>query len=91
MKNAVNTYKSLTILEKELIIVPDNTINPTYNQKPIYTTGMAQTEDTLKDKLLNIEVHAINLTRQVKMYQWEEAKSTQTESQVGGSEKNNRI
>lgn len=86
-RNTLNAQKSLASLEKELAIVPNDTINPKYDQKPIYTTGMANTEDTLKDKLLNIEVNAINLTRQVEMYQWEEAESTQTESQIGGSEK----
>jgi len=85
-KNTLNAQKSLAALEKELAIVPNDTINPKYDQKPIYTTGMANTEDTLTDKLLNIEVNAINLTRQVEMYQWEEAESTQTESQIGGSE-----
>ena len=85
-KNTLDQHKSLTVLEKELTIVPDSTIDPTYNHKPIYTTGTASTKDTLKDTSLNIEVNAIQLTRQVEMYQWEENKETHTTSQMGGSE-----
>ena len=81
-KNSLNVQQSLAEVEKNLSIVDSNTINPQYEQKPIYLTGTANTEDNLEDKLLNIEVNAINLSRHVEMYQWQEEKVTDSEKQV---------
>lgn len=69
-----------------LVKVPASPIDPNNNQRAIYFTGTATTEDTLQDKLLGVDEKAIMLERKVEMYQWQENVETQTESKLGGSE-----
>lgn len=83
-KNSLNIQQSLIEIEKKLIVVPSSNIDPAQDQKPIYITGLANTEDNLQDPLLNIEINAIELKRQVEMYQWQEEKTTETKEKLGG-------
>lgn len=86
-RNALNTAQSLEHTQKILISVPNTPLNPQNNLKVIYLNGLANTKDELDDSLLGLKINAINLSRHVEMYQWEEKKENKTESQMGGSEK----
>lgn len=69
-----------------LVKVSPSPIDPQNNQRAVYFTGLATTEDQLQDKLLGVDEKAIMLERKVEMYQWQENVETQTESKLGGSE-----
>lgn len=84
--NSLHTWQSLEQTEKVMVSVPNVPIDPKNELRVIYTSGLAATEDILSDKKLNISEKAIQLNREVEMYQWKEEVETKTEKQVGGSE-----
>lgn len=86
-RNALHTAQSLEQAQKVLVSVPNTPINPQNNLKVVYLNGLANTEDVLEDSVLDLKVNAINLSRHVKMYQWQEKSQTKSESELGGSEK----
>lgn len=86
-KHSLHMAQSLEQTQKVLIPVPNAPINPQNNLKVVYVSGMATTKDNLVDSLLGVTVNAINLDRKVEMYQWQENVKTETQSQMGGSEK----
>jgi len=81
------SLQSLIQLQQQVISVPPNPILTSNNQKPIYLTGVANTDDNLKDDLIGIDINAINLNRHVEMYQWQETSETNTKNELGGAEK----
>ncbi|WP_233586574.1 TMEM43 family protein [Legionella sp. km772] len=86
-KHSLHMAESLQEAQKILVTVPNSPINPQNNSKVVYFTGLATTTDKLIDSTLGVDVNAINLDRKVEMYQWEEHVKTETQSQMGGSEK----
>lgn len=85
--HSLQAQKSLLELQQQVIQISPTPILPTNNEKPIYVTGIANTDDILKDDLIGIEINAINLNRQVEMYQWQETSITSAQSEMGGAEK----
>jgi hypothetical protein len=86
-RHSLHTAQSLEQAHKVLISIPNAPINNQNNLKVVYLSGLATTNDKLEDSTLGVTVNAINLNRQVEMYQWQEKTETKTESQMGGSEK----
>lgn len=86
-RHSLHTAQSLEQAHKAVISVPATPINNQNNLKVVYLSGLATTSDKLEDPVLGLTAIAINLNRQVEMYQWEEKTETKTESQIGGSEK----
>ena len=85
--HGLRTAQSLEQAQKVLISVPNSPVDPKNDNKVVYFTGLATTNDILTDPLFGISEKAIKLERKVEMYQWEENSDTQTETQMGGSEK----
>jgi hypothetical protein len=85
--HGLHTAQSLTEVEKQLLPVSASPIDSKNNLRVVYLTGLATTNDKLKDTVLTIEMKAIALIRTVEMYQWQEDTQTKTEKQMGGSEK----
>lgn len=85
--HGLHTAQSLQQAQQVLISVANAPIDLGNNLRVIYFTGLATTNDDLKDSLLGISVKAIELNRTVEMYQWKENVETTTEKQMGGSEK----
>lgn len=85
--HGLHTAQSLQQAHEALIKVPDAPVDPNNNLRVVYLSGKATTEDMLDDKLFNVSVNAIQLNRDVKMYQWKEEKEEKTDSQYGGSER----
>ena len=52
----------------------------------VHITGIAKTDEILKDKLFGIEVNAIKLQRKVETYQWHETSTTKTKKDFAGTE-----
>jgi hypothetical protein len=53
--------------------------------KLIHIHGMVVPEGTLEDPIFQTSANALQLIRQVEMYQWEETSESKTEKKVGGS------
>lgn len=85
--NGLHTAQSLHQAQEVLVHVPIAPIDAANNLRVVHFSGLAEPHAQLHDSLLGIDVKAIKLARQVEMYQWKEETDTQTESQVGGSEK----
>ncbi len=85
--HGLNTARSLQEAEKVLIAVPNSPVDSKNNMRVVYFNGTATTEDVLSDPLFGISEKAIRISRHVEMYQWRENVKTETDQQVGGSEK----
>lgn len=83
-KSSIHTFKSLQEIENILVSVPISPIDGKNNLRIIYLSGLATTNDILRDPFLQISRNAIKLHRQVEIYQWQENIKTETKKQVGG-------
>ncbi|MHB8872578.1 MAG: TMEM43 family protein [Myxococcaceae bacterium] len=82
---AVQTAKSLDEGAASVQSVASEKVDPSKEGKLVHTSGMATTEEILKDPDFKVEAKAIKLVRDVEMYQWEETKKTEEQKNVGGS------
>ena len=83
----VDKQKVLNEGQRELVHITDiNTIDPKYNGKLVYVTGLVETKDSLKDELFGVKEHAIALERKVEYYQWVEKANSEKKDKVGGSQ-----
>lgn len=51
----------------------------------VHVSGLATTDETLRDPEFGIAVKALQLARTVEMYQWQEKASSETKKKLGGS------
>jgi hypothetical protein len=84
---AVKTAKSLKEGAAAVVSVGYDTVESGNDGKLVHVTGFATTTETITDPQFHISETAIQLRRNVEMYQWVERESTTTEKQTGGSEK----
>jgi hypothetical protein len=84
--HSLHTAQSLQQTHDLVLAIDAAPINPNNDLHVVYMGGLATTADVLSDKLFNVSEAAIQLHRQVEMYQWQEEKSTKTEKNYGGSE-----
>lgn len=84
--HGLHTAQSLQQAQNILISIPTTPVDPKNNMHVVYLSGLATTDETLNDPLFNVAEKAIQLNRQVQMYQWKEDVSTKTEKNLGGSE-----
>ena len=82
---AVKRAKSLK--EGRGSVVSATTLQPANEGELVHVSGLADSQETLKDPELPVSARAIELTRTVEMYQWRETSSTKTEKKLGGGEK----
>ncbi len=54
-------------------------------QKLIHMTGLAKTQNLLRDEQFQVEQMAIMLSRDVEMFQWDEEEHTESRGRTGGS------
>lgn len=83
---AVQTARSLDEGSGAVVSVAADKIDPAQEGKLVHTSGLAQTDDVLKDPDFGIDQKAIKLVRSVEMYQWVETEKSKTKKKVGGSE-----
>ena len=72
--NYVNRIKFANFAEKNAIITDSNNFNPLNENKLIFITGKAYSNQLLTDSIVSIP-NAIALFRDTEIYQWEEVKS----------------
>jgi hypothetical protein len=85
--HGLHAQQSLQQAEKVLVSIQGSPVIPGNNLKVVYLSGLATTDDVLQDTLFGVSVKAIKLLRKVEMYQWKQSEETQTEKEVGGSER----
>ena len=81
---AVRTAKSLAEGEKGVVSVVTDKVDPAHENALVHVSGMADTDETIKDPRFPVSAKALRLARIVKMYQWKENKETHTSRKVGG-------
>ena len=84
---AVDRIKTLEEGSGAVVHIESDAINSVNNQKLVHLTGEAITDEVLEDSAFNVKANAIKLKREVQTYQWKETVKTNTEKQLGGSEK----
>jgi hypothetical protein len=85
--HGLHTTQSLKEAGRVLISVPNLPLDAKNDLQVVYFNGVATTEDVLSDPLFAVSEKAIRINRNVEMYQWQENVKTETDQQVGGSEK----
>lgn len=63
-----------------------NSVNAEMNGKMIHATGLATTDEILREDQFGVSANAIKLSRTVEYYQWVEHTSTETKDKVGGGQ-----
>jgi hypothetical protein len=81
---SVERWKTLQEGRGQVVSLSAEQIDPNYEGKLIHISGLANTEDVLRDPLVGLEVRALRLQRIVEMYQWKESKRTTSKDKLGG-------
>jgi hypothetical protein len=81
---SVTTYESLKEGLSVVVSVAPDKVVPENEQKLVHTSGMARTEEVLRDPVFEVSVNALRLRRKVEMYQWREKQERETRKKLGG-------
>ena len=83
---AVKSANALKDFQKNYVEMTDiNTIDPELEGKAIHATGVATTDEILRDANFGIAVNAFRLCRDVEYYQWTEHSESKSKDKLGGS------
>ncbi len=83
---AVQTAKSLTEGSGAVQTVTTETVDPALEGALVHFSGDTETTDTLTDPNFGVAVQAVQLRREVEMYQWKETERSEKRDKVGGGE-----
>ena len=78
---AINEARSVAVKVDDI-----SRVDPALAGKVIYATGRAETKDVLTDPIFGTSATAINISRRVEYYQWEEHSRQETRKKLGGGE-----
>jgi len=81
---AVETARSLEEGAGIVVSSAADAVVPGDDGKLVHVSGLAQTEEWLRDPVFGIRANAIKLQRQAWMYQWQEHTRSETRNKVGG-------
>lgn len=79
--NYVNAIKIANFAEKNAIIVSANDLNPSNDNKLIFTNGSAYSQELLTDSIIRVP-NAIALFRDTEIYQWEEIRKHRDNNKI---------
>ena len=83
---AVKASDALKDFQKNYVELPDvTTVDPAFEGKAVHATGVATTDEILRDEAFGIAVNAIRLARTVEYYQWTENSESESKDKLGGS------
>ncbi|MFT5127932.1 MAG: hypothetical protein ACI8W8_001540 [Rhodothermales bacterium] len=83
---AVKDYEAWAFMRANLVVVSSESVEGANEGKLVHTSGMATTDDVVRDAQFDVAVTAIRLQRNVEMYQWKEKVTERKEKKVGGGE-----
>ena len=78
---AINEARSVAVKVDDI-----SRIDPALAGKVIYATGRADTRDVLTDPIFGASATAIDISRRVEYYQWQEHSRQETRKKLGGGE-----
>ena len=78
---AINEARSVAVKVDDI-----SRVDPALAGKVIYATGRADTRDVLTDPIFGASATAINISRRVEYYQWQEHSRQETRKKLGGGE-----
>ncbi len=81
---AVKTARSLKEGSGAVIDVASDAVNAANDKKLVHVTGEATAKNPLSDPLFAVSDMALRIKRKVEMYQWKEAKHSETKKKLGG-------
>jgi hypothetical protein len=82
---AVHRAKGLAAGKSQVVSTSSDKVDPAHEGKLVHLTGMATAAGTLKDEQFAIAApNALQLKRQVEMYQWKQNEKTKTRKKLGG-------
>jgi hypothetical protein len=83
---SVRTARALAEGKAAVVSTDADRVDAARNGKLVHVSGLATTDQTLKDPQLRVSAPAIRLQRIVKMYQWRERSKTKTQRKLGGGQ-----
>ena len=83
---AVRTAQALAEGEKKVVSVSADKVDPANQDRLVHVSGLATTEQELRDPAFGVAQKAIRLQRTVEMYQWVEKKEESRRKKFGGRE-----
>ena len=81
---AVKRYKTLKEGAGKVVSVSSESVNSSNEGKLIHLTGLATTDEVLKDSAFDVSANAMRLKREVEMFQWKETQDKRTKKKLGG-------
>ena len=78
---AINEARSVAVKVDDI-----SRVDPALAGKVIYATGRADTRDVLTDPIFGASATAIDISRRVEYYQWQEHSRQETRKKLGGGE-----
>lgn len=78
---AINEARSVVVRAEDI-----SRVDPALAGKVIYATGRADTQDVLQDPIFGVSAPAINISRSVEYYQWQEHSREEKRKKLGGGE-----
>ena len=78
---AINEARSVAVEADDI-----SRVDPALAGKVIYATGRADTRDVLTDPIFGASATAIDISRRVEYYQWQEHSRQETRKKLGGGE-----
>ncbi len=81
---AVKTAMSLKEGAKAVVSIQADAVNSSDDGKLVHLTGLATTDEKLRDSEFKITAQGIKLRRKAEMYQWKEEKKSETKKKIGG-------
>jgi Transmembrane protein 43 len=85
-RNAVADIRANQEISKNVVSVPSDPVNPSYEGKLVHLNGEAKTDDILENAVFGVSENAIRLTWKAQVYQWEETSTSETQKKLGGGE-----
>ncbi len=81
---AVARYQDIHEMRDSAVSTPSSVLDATAEGRLVHTSGLAETNETLRDPEFAVEANALKLRRSVEMFQWAEQKSSRTRKKIGG-------
>jgi hypothetical protein len=83
---SVRTARALAEGKAAVVSIDAGRVDAARDGKLVHVSGLATTDQTLKDPQFRVSAPAIRLQRIVKMYQWRERSETRTQRTLGGGQ-----
>ncbi len=83
---SVDRIKTLGEGRAAVVSLASDQIDSTHQGGLIHISGVATTDEVLKDTQFGVQENALKLSRTVEMYQWQEKSESKTTKNLGGSE-----